>query len=223
MTAQRVEFTGVPFPEGTVNELVELSRLVLARNGNRTHNHRIALITDDLFIAQLGLDAAVYDAGDFDPREYTSQFVGFCWHNNGNRVLWVKNKFKHDLSPQGTQDTHYRKTLEREMATTLCHEVAHALSTSCHDRTFRRAFSILIPFYVNTLVEPLVSRRAITTLTKFTEIDKSVERIVYQYAKPARRVTTSGWDEFKSRREVEITGHKLAARRSWDRWSHCVV
>src|ERR1044071_5362151 len=110
-------------------ELIATSRGVLRAARIRSWNSPISLITDDLTLAHQRVPNPTHRVNK------KKSYYGFCWSIPTGHVLWFKNR--------------YHRSRE-ETVRTLCHEVTHALIiTSSHGRSWRRAYAMLLPFWLN--------------------------------------------------------------------------
>lgn len=163
--------------------LIETSRGVLRAARIRSWNSPISLITDNIAVAHTRVPNTMHRINQ------KKSYWGFCWTIDGpSHVLWFKNRY-HRSRQETTQ--------------TLCHEVTHALiTTSSHGRSWRRAYAMLLPFWLNALapgshVDPI----------NF-ELHEEVTRVTKKY-RPKRRDLT--------RRDVqrEVVDHVMAAEHAW--------
>jgi hypothetical protein len=233
----KIEFVSAPFDPGMLNRLIDLSRIILKNNRNRTWWNRIALITDDIAIAMSALDDPLASV-DVSAHRY----LGYCWGNNGDHILWIRNRFTEiprSDNPLDSQLTRYiSDSAMRDMTFTLCHEVAHALAGTRHNATWRRAYALLLPFFVYEFCPRSPNMSVLTlgdvTLTAFhsstvttrfapdfTLVDKAIDSCVYTYSGRGARAETL--ERFNDLQTDEKITYKVAARKSWDRWSHRVV
>jgi len=165
-----------------ISQLIETSRGVLRAARIRSWNSSISLITDDLETAHKRVPNPTHRVNK------KKSYYGFCWSTNTGHVLWFKNRY-----PRSKQ----------EVVQTLCHEVTHALiTTSSHGRSWRRAYAMLLPFWLNALAPGKW-----TDPINF-ELHEEVARVTRKY-RPKRQDLT--------RRDIqrEVVDHVIAAEHAW--------
>jgi len=166
----------------TILGLIETSRGVLRAARIRSWNSPIILITDDLDLAHKHVPNPTHRVNQ------KKSYYGFCWSTDLGHVLWFKNRY-------------HRSRLE--IVRTVCHEVTHALiSTSAHGRSWRRAYAMLLPFWLNTMAPG-----------KFNDpinfdLHTELTRVTRKY-RPKRQDLT--------RRDIqrEVVDHVMAAETAW--------
>jgi hypothetical protein len=163
-----------------VREMIEKSREILCWNGNTTWNREIVMVTDNLDLAHRTISIA----SQVIPEHERSAYTGYCWLNHERPVLWVRSRA-------------YQSTVK-----TLAHEVSHALCKSSHGHTWRRGFSLLLPFWY---------RKFLTTSTH--TIDRNllseVSEIVHKYTRRGQSA---------DHKLAEINAHMTAIQRTLRRW-----
>jgi hypothetical protein len=191
VTTMDIIFQSLDIDARSVERLVNISREVMQANGNTTHKYEIGLVTDTLSVAY---DRLVYPPKDADKIHDTHN--GMCWRPYKRpTVLWVKSRDNRE-----------------SVVKTLTHEVAHSMTILGHHHTWRRAYSLLLPFFHQTLVRPLIGPPSM-------EFAHHIHSTVSQYYKPRE---TSKAERRAKRLQEEIT-HMAAMDRMWNKLSHRVA
>jgi len=190
-TPMRINLKNADLDERTVERLINVSRLVMRANGNTTYKRDIGTVTDTLSIAY---DALKYPPKDADKIHDTHN--GMCWRPYKRpSVIWVK--------PRDNREAVVR---------TLTHEVAHSMTILGHHHTWRRAYTLLLPFFHHTLLRPFTEPPSV-------ELAHHIHDYVSQYYKP--REDTKAERRVK-RREEEFRHHD-AMNRMWWKLGHLVI
>lgn len=175
-----IAFNRIQLDHTIMHNRLNLSSMIFHWNGNTGWNRHISIITDNLDLAHQSL----YDTTQAIPRKERDQFTGFCWQNQGKIVLYVK--------PRSSM---------KDMIRTLAHEVAHAYCKTSHGHTWRRGFSLLLPFWYRKFLNE--SPEMIDW-----KMPSEIANCVHRYA-----IRSS-----PSRRIQEISTHLDAMERAVKRW-----
>jgi hypothetical protein len=162
--------------------LIETSRVILRAARIRSWNSPISLITDDIAVAHARVPNPMHRINQ------KKSYWGFCWESTAGHVLWFKNRYHRS---------------RQEITQTLCHEVTHALiTTSSHGHSWRRAYAMLLPFWLDALA-PGKNTNPINF-----ELHEEVTRVTKKY-RPKRQDLT--------RRDIqrEVVDHVMAAEHAW--------
>jgi hypothetical protein len=167
-------------------ELIETSRTILKANGNRSWNIPIDLITDDIQRA--------YDRSQttyrINPDGRKKTYYGFAWSTKQGAVLWFRNTWLR------TRD---------EAVRTLCHEVTHALvNTSVHGQVWRRAYALLLPFWLEGLEAPRLSK-----VSMHNQLYEEMVRVAVKYRRRSNRNLIDVG--------AEVSDHIAASTRTWEK------
>jgi hypothetical protein len=200
VTTDQIMLSRIQAEPWKVRMLTALSRDILHDNGNKAWNDPIKIITDDFELARDSLDVETLPINDGD-------FAGYCWGNDGNRVIWVK--------PQGgiwIPKSPYGNDAHHAEVKTLCHEVTHALTSNVnHNFTFRRAHALLLPFWLYVLHNPIID---------WGELQSDVKQIITRYRRKFHSMTDR---EYIHGCENELNHHIRAVHKIWVRWSSRVI
>jgi hypothetical protein len=169
-----------------IYHLIEVSRVILRSNHNRSWNAPIALVTDNIKLAHVRLANPKWH---INPDGTKKTYYGFCWNTDKGHVLWFRN--------------HWTRN-RYETVRTLCHEVAHALvATSVHGQTWRRAYALLLPFWIQVLDPPKVD------VPLKSEIYDEMVRIALKYRRRSNRSLFAIGDE--------VSDHVAASTEMWSK------